>query len=92
MQLVGATRSFIRKPFLYRSIGQGFVSAVVAFLMFVGLLYIAQKQMHEVVFIVEPSMIAILFGFVALIGIFINLISTYFAVNKYLSIKVDDLY
>ncbi len=92
MQLVGATRFFIRKPFLLRSIWQGIISSTLAFIMFAGLLYLAQKQMHEVVFIVDLKMIGMLFGLIALVGIFINLVSTYFAVNKYLSIKVDDLY
>lgn len=92
MQLVGATQGFIRRPFLYTGIRHGFVSAMFAIGMLIGVLYVAQKQLPELVEVQDEQTIATLFGAVILIGIIISLVSTYLAVGKYLRLKTDDLY
>jgi len=92
MQLVGATRGFIRRPFLFRSVWQGIVAALLAIGLLSGVLYIAQKEFKEVINFQDVEIIGILFLGVLAIGIIINWISTFFAVSKYLRMNVDKLY
>jgi cell division transport system permease protein len=92
MQLVGATRGFIRRPFLYRSAGNGIFAAFLAMGFLAGLMYAAQKEFHEIISFQDIEIIGILFLCVLLFGIVINWISTFFAVSKYLRMKVDKLY
>jgi len=92
MQLVGATRSFIRKPFLLRSAGHGIYAAIIAILLLVGVIYLIQQEFMEVISFQDVDILGILFIGVILVGIILNWISTYFAINKYLRMKSDDLY
>jgi len=92
MKLVGATWGFIRKPFLLKSILHGLYAAFVSILLLSGLVYLVQKEFGDLIDIVDPFLLIIIFGAVIVIGVLINLISTYFAVNKFLRLKVDDLY
>ena len=92
MQLVGATRGFIRRPFLFRSVWQGIVAALLAIGLLSGVLYLAQKEFKEVINFQDVEIIGILFLGVLAIGIIINWISTFFAVSKYLRMNVDKLY
>lgn len=92
MKLVGATWGFIRKPFLLKSILHGLYAALVSILLLSGLVYLVQKEFGDLIDIVDPFLLIIIFGAVIVIGVLINLISTYFAVNKFLRLKVDDLY
>jgi len=92
MQLVGATRSFIRKPFLLRSAGHGIYAAIIAILLLVGVIYLIQKEFMEVISFNDIEILGMLFIFVILLGIVLNWISTFFAINKYLRMKSDDLY
>jgi len=92
MQLVGATRSFIRKPFLFRGAASGFTGSVIALALLFTLVYLLQEEFEGVISLRDYDMLAILALGVILLGIVINAISTYFAVNKYLDIKIDKLY
>ncbi len=92
MHIVGATRRFIRKPFLIKSSIHGIYAAIIAILLIIGLLYFAQKEMPEIITFENIEILGILFTFVIILGILINWISTYFAVNRFLRIKTDDLY
>ena len=92
MKLVGATHSFIRKPFLFRSAGHGIYAATIAILLLVGTIYLIQKEFMEVISFQDVEIIGILFILVILLGIVLNWISTFFAINKYLRMKSDDLY
>ena len=92
MQLVGATRSFIRKPFLFRSASHGIYAAFIAILLLVGVIYLIQKEFMEVISFNDIEILGILFVLVILLGIILNWISTFFAINKYLRMKSDDLY
>jgi cell division transport system permease protein len=92
MQLVGANRSFIRRPFLVQSALHGLLAALLAMGLLMGLLYLIEKEFF-MMFTFESTDLLILLG-VALIatGVLINLISTFFSVNRYLSISEDQLY
>lgn len=92
MKLVGATWGFIRKPFLIKSIVHGLYASLIAILMLSGLFYLVKKEFGDLVDIIDYQFIIIIFGVVTLFGVLINLISTYFAVNKFLRLKADDLY
>jgi cell division transport system permease protein len=92
MKLVGATWGFIRKPFLLQSISHGFYASVISIALLCGLIYLVQSEFYELVNFDQVELLAIIFGLVTAIGIFINFISTFFAVNKYLYLGADDLY
>ncbi|MES2395254.1 MAG: permease-like cell division protein FtsX [Bacteroidota bacterium] len=92
MQLVGATQSFVRRPFVLKGIKHGIYGATIAILMLIGVLYFAQKQLPELAELQDEKMLATLFGLVILLGIIISWISTSLAVRKYLRLKADDLY
>jgi len=92
MQLVGATRAFIRKPFLFKSAVSGFTGSLIALAPLFGLVYLLQEEFEGVISLRDYDMLAILALGVILTGIALNWISTFFAVNKYLNIKTDKLY
>ena len=92
MQLVGATRGFIRRPFLYRSAGNGILAAFLAGVFLAGVMYLAQKEFRDIISFQDIEIVGILFLCVLAFGILINWISTFFAVSKYLRMKVDKLY
>ena len=92
MQLVGATKGFIRMPFVLTGILHGLVSALFASVALVGILYAMMQEVPELVNIQDFNSLAILFGFVILTGVLITWLSNLSAVNKYLKAKPEDLY
>ncbi len=92
MQLVGATRGFIRRPFLYRGAASGFSASLISLALLFGLVFLLQGEFEGVISLKDYDLLAILALGVILIGMLINWVSTYFAVNKYLNIKTDKLY
>ncbi|MFO8234504.1 MAG: permease-like cell division protein FtsX [Bacteroidales bacterium] len=92
MQLVGATRRFIRRPFIFRGIMQGVYASIVAMLMLSGVIYFFQHEFDNIITLQDVEVIAPLYGAVLLVGMLISWLSTFFAVNKYLYIKIDKLY
>jgi cell division transport system permease protein len=92
MQLVGATNSFIRRPFLFKSVAHGLYAAIFANVLMLGVIYMAQKEFAELFGLQDLQTIGLLFISVILLGIIINWISTFFAVSRYLRMKTDDLY
>ncbi len=92
MHLVGANHSFIRKPFLRQGIVLGAVGAFFAILLLTGLIYTAQSELSEIINFQDFKLLILLFTSIFVLGIIINWISTYLAVNKYLNIKTDQLY
>lgn len=92
MKLVGATWGFIRKPFLLKGMLHGFYASILALGLLSGVVYVVQKEFYEVVNFDQVELLAVIFGLVIIAGVFINLSSTYMAVNKYLKLKSDELY
>lgn len=92
MQLVGATKTFIRQPFLVTSILHGFIGAVLAIVLLSGLIYATNHELAGVIGFQNLDLILVLFGIVIVCGVLITLLSTFFAVNKYLNLSTDDLY
>ena len=92
MQLVGATRGFIRKPFIIYGALHGFIAGLIAIILLVLTLYFAQQQIPELVILTNYLEFGIVFSAVIGVGIFISCLSTFFAVTKYLKLKIYDLY
>lgn len=92
MQLVGATKGFIRKPFLGYGVLHGLLGALIAIILLLATLYVAQQQIPELVILQDPFEFALVFAAVLGIGIMISFFSTYLAVSKYLRLKIYDLY
>jgi len=92
MQLVGATRNFIRKPFILVAALHGLIAAFIAILILLGILFYAQKEIPEMIILRNYTEFGIVLASLIGVGIFITAISTSFAVSKYLNLKIYDLY
>ena len=92
MQLVGATKGFIRKPFLLYGIWHGLLGGLIAIIVLIGTLYFADRQIPDLVILQNYTEFGIVFIIVIGLGIFISGFSTYLAVNKFLRLKIYDLY
>lgn len=92
MQLIGATKGFIIKPFIGRAILTGIFSAFLAILAWGGILYFLYYRFNFVYSNFDMIVFGIIAGCLTLFGILVSLISTYFSVNKYLKMKLEELY
>jgi cell division transport system permease protein len=92
MQLVGATQSFIRKPFIIQGLINGLYGSIIASLLLTLVIYYAQKVAPEIISQGDILLFAGLFGFVVFLGLIISWISTALAVRRYLRLKTDQLY
>jgi cell division transport system permease protein len=92
MQLVGATRSFIRRPFIVQSAFHGVIAALMAMILIVGLLYLIEKEFFTMFTFENTNLLILLGALLVVAGIVINIVSTYFSVNRYLSMPEDKLY
>lgn len=92
MQLVGATTQFIRRPFILQGLMQGIYAAFIAILMLMGVIYLLQQEIPELVILQDVNLFLALFGIVILLGLLISWFSTFFAVRKYLKMRTDELY
>ena len=92
MKLVGATRSFIRAPFLVQSAFQGLFSAFIAIFILVGLMFLMRSSFSQLFEIFRLELLLVVIGIVIAAGLVICLASTYFVVNKLISLRKDELY
>lgn len=92
MRLVGATRAFIRAPFLGQSVFQGIFSGMVAILMLLGILFVLRSSFAQLFEIFRLPLLLLVMGIVLATGIILCLVSTYFVVNKLVSLRKSDLY
>ena len=92
MKLVGATRSFIRAPFLLQSAFQGIFSAMIAILGLIGLLFLMRSELAQLFEIFSLKLLLAVMAIVLASGLLICMVSTYFVVNKLISLNKDDLY
>jgi cell division transport system permease protein len=92
MQMVGATRMFIAKPMTTKAIINGLISGGIATAAVVLSINVAEKFVPEMKAVHDNRMLFLLFAALILLGICITLLSTYRSVNKYIKMKLDDLY
>lgn len=92
MQLVGATHGYIRRPFLIQSILQGLISAFVGMGLLLVLFYALNNVLDSIEISFDFTSLLILFSSLLVIGIVITFFSTWFALTKFLRMKLDDLY
>lgn len=92
MQLVGATNGFIRRPFVWQSVLQGLIGAVLANVMLAGVIYLSTKELEGVIGFDSIQTVMILFVSVLILGILLTFASTIWAVNRYLNVRTADLY
>ncbi|MGB8704878.1 MAG: permease-like cell division protein FtsX [Gillisia sp.] len=92
MQMVGATKGFIRRPFIWQSVKLGIIGAVVALAGMAIVLYYLNKSFPELELLKDIGILSALFIGVFLTGIFITWLSTFFATSRFLNLKTDELY
>ncbi len=92
MQLVGATESFIRRPFVVKGVLQGSISAFVAILMLLGIVEALRENIPELKLLTSELTLIYLFVGILITGVMMSGISTSIAVSKYLRMKTDKMY
>ena len=92
MKLVGATKSFIRAPFLVQAAFQGVFSAFLAIIALVVMMYFMRSEFQQLFEIFRLDLLLTVIGIVLASGLVICLTSTWFVVNKLVSLKKDELY
>lgn len=92
MRLVGATRSFIRKPFMIQAFIQGLISSLIAILLLMGLLYLVQKEFSGILMLVSPHLFLAVLACIVITGIMLCRISTFFVVNKVVRLDTSAFY
>ena len=92
MQMVGATKSFIRKPFITRSIILGIIGSVLAIIALLGVLIYIETNFPNLGILQDKMLIGLVLLAVLVLGIVISWISTFFATQRFLNLRTDDLY
>ncbi len=92
MQMVGATKKFIRRPFVWKSVRLGIVGAVVAMAGMGVVLYYLNQSFPQLQLLGDPVLLAVLFIFIFLMGVLITWVSTFIATQRFLNLRTDDLY
>lgn len=92
MQMVGATKSFIRKPFIWQSIKLGLLGAFIAISGLGILIYYVDKYIPTLELLTDYVALGYVAGGVILVAFFITWISTFFATQRFLNLQTNDLY
>jgi cell division transport system permease protein len=92
MQMVGATKRFIRRPFIWTNIKLGMLGSLLALIALGTVLYYVNMNFPELNLLQDIMILGILFVGVFVLGVLISLISTYFATQRFLNLRTDDLY
>ena len=92
MKLVGATKQFIRAPFLIQSAFQGIFAAMISIVVLVGILFFVKSEFVQLFEVFRLELLLLVMGIVIVSGLVICVASTYFVVGKLVSLKKDELY
>ena len=92
MQMVGATKGFIRKPFILQSIKLGVLGAIVSIVGLLIFVFYVNRMVPEIELLADYKVLALLFAFIIAMGILISWISTFFATQRFLNLRTDELY
>jgi cell division transport system permease protein len=92
MQMVGATKSFIRKPFVTRSVKLGMLGAALAIIALIALLLYVETNFPGLGILEDKVLIGLVLLAVFALGVLITWVSTHFATQRFLNLRTDDLY
>lgn len=92
MQMVGATKAFIRKPFITRSITLGIIGSILAVMVLLGVLFYINTNYPALEIFTDIDLTIGVLLAVLILGVLITWISTYFATQRFLNLRTDDLY
>lgn len=92
MKLVGATRSFIRSPFMVQAAFQGFFASLIAIFILLGLMFVVRKEFAQLFEIFQLRLLLLVLGIMIVAGVLICVVSTYFVVNRLVSLGKNELY
>ena len=92
MQMVGATKHFIRRPFIWKNIRLGFIGSIIAMSGVSGVVYILDNTWPQLELLSDKLLLGGLLLFIVLMGIFIAWLSTFFATQRFLNLQTDELY
>jgi cell division transport system permease protein len=92
MQMVGATKRFIRRPFIRGSVKLGIIGSLIAIAGLAIVVYYIDKNFPEIGLLKDHIQLAILFGGIFVLGILITWLSTFFATQRFLNLRTDELY
>jgi cell division transport system permease protein len=92
MQLVGARKWFIQRPFLLRSFGYGILSGILASLIMWGTINYANRKIEDLIVLENKEHMLMLMGCLLIIGVIVAVTSTFISIRKYLRMSLDDLY
>lgn len=92
MQMVGATKGFIRIPFIINSIKLGIVGAIISIIGLLIFVMYMNKMVPEIELLSDYKIFGIVFGVIIVLGILITWISTFFATQRFLNLRTDELY
>jgi cell division transport system permease protein len=92
MYLVGATRAFISKPFIFKGLRQGVLAGIIAGFMLAGFLLLVTRFVPDLLELQDENVLLLLFSAVILVGVIISSFSAFLAVMRYLHLRTSDLY
>lgn len=92
MKLVGASWSFIRRPFIARNIWIGVLAAAMANALLIGMAYALVNYQPDIINVATPEVMLIVMGAVFAFGITITTLCAFISINKYLHMKSGELY
>lgn len=92
MQMVGATKSFIRLPFILQSVKLGIIGALVSIVGLVAFISYLNKNIPELELFSDVNILGIVFAGIIGLGILITWLSTFFATQRFLNLRTDELY
>jgi cell division transport system permease protein len=92
MQMVGATKGFIRMPFIWQGVKLGFVGAVVAIVGVLGVVFYLNKNIPELQLLDDKILLGMLCAIIVLIGVVITFVSTFLATQRFLNLRTEELY
>lgn len=92
MKLVGASWSFIRRPFLWQNIWIGIFAAILADALLTGMSYLLIRYEPDLLTVITPTVVLIMDGAVFIFGVIITTLCAWISINKFLRMKAGELY
>ena len=92
MQMVGATKGFIRKPFIWSGVRLGFIGAIISLAGLAAVIYYIDQKIPTLQLVTDYVSLAYLGGGILLIAFIISWLSTFFATQRFLNLQTDELY